>query len=128
MPSVSGTYNDNFATLKQRVPDFPAYFQYAWGANRDSHIRASGVVRNMYLHNLRTGNNTSLLGWGVQFSGTIKVAQPLRLFMNGVYGKGVTPYIQDLTGSGSTSRPIQRTPTRFRPCPCGDGRPRPRST
>ena len=29
MPSVSGTYNDNFATLKQRVPDFPAYFQYA---------------------------------------------------------------------------------------------------
>ena len=46
MPSVSGTYNDNFATLKQRVPDFPAYFQYAWGANRDSHIRASGVVRN----------------------------------------------------------------------------------
>ena len=100
MPSVSGTYNDNFATLKQRVPDFPAYFQYAWGANRDSHIRASGVVRNMYLHNLRTGNNTSLLGWGVQFSGTIKVAQPLRLFMNGVYGKGVTPYIQDLTGSG----------------------------
>ena len=44
MPSVSGTYNDNFATLKQRVPDFPAYFQYAWGANRDSHIRASGVV------------------------------------------------------------------------------------
>ena len=100
MPSVSGTYNDNFATLKQRVPDFPAYFQYAWGANRDSHIRASGVVRNMYLHNLRTGNNPSLLGWGVQFSGTIKVAQPLRLFMNGVYGKGVTPYIQDLTGSG----------------------------
>ena len=100
MPSVSGTYNDNFATLKQRVPDFPAYFQYAWGANRDSHIRASGVVRNMYLHNLRTGNNTSLLGWGVQFSGTIRCCDPLRLFMNGVYGKGITPYIQDLTGSG----------------------------
>lgn len=85
-------------------------------------------MRNMYLHNLRTGNNTSLLGWGVQFSGTIKVAQPLRLFMNGVYGKGVTPYIQDLTGSGSTSRPTGERPTRFRPCPCGDGRPLPRST
>ena len=50
--------------------------------------------------NMMEENNTSLLGWGVQFSGTIKVAQPLRLFMNGVYGKGVTPYIQDLTGSG----------------------------
>lgn len=100
MPDVSGTYNDNYATLNQRVPDFPAYLQLAWGNNRQSHIRASGVVRNMYLHNARTGNNTSLLGWGVQFSGHIKVARPLDLFMNGVYGKGITPYIQDLTGSG----------------------------
>ena len=117
MPSVSGTYNDNFATLKQRVPDFPAYFQYAWGANRDSHIRASGVVRNMYLHNLRTGNNTSLLGWGVQFSGTIKVCKPLRLFMNGVYGEGITPYIQDLTGSGLDFTPNPEDPSLVRMMP-----------
>lgn len=100
MPNISGTYNDNFATLNQRMPDFPAYLQLAWGDNRSSHIRASGVVRNMYIRNLRTGHNTSLLGWGAQFSGTIKVARFLRLFMNGVYGEGITPYIQDLTGSG----------------------------
>lgn len=100
MPKVSGTYGNSFATLSQRVPDFPMYFQYAWGANRDSHIRASGVIRNMYLHNQMTGNNTSLLGWGVQFSGTIKCCDWLRLFMNGVYGEGITPYIQDLTGAG----------------------------
>lgn len=100
MPKVSATYNDNYTTLKQRVPDVPAYLQLAWGDNRESHIRASGVVRNMYLHNARTGNNTSLLGWGAQFSGRIKVWQPLTLFMNGVYGEGITPYIQDLTGSG----------------------------
>ena len=100
MPHVSGTYNDYFSPLEQRVPDVPAYLQYAWGANRDSHIRLSGVVRNMYLHNLRTGNNTSLLGWGVQFSGTIKTCRWMRLFMNGVYGEGITPYLQDLTGSG----------------------------
>ncbi len=100
MPHVSATYNDNFSPLRQRVPDVPAYLQLAWGNNRESHIRVSGVVRNMYLHNDRTGNNTSLLGWGAQFSGRIKVARPLVLFMNGVYGKGITPYIQDLTGSG----------------------------
>lgn len=100
MPKVSATYNDNYKTLKQRVPDVPAYLQLAWGDNRESHIRASGVVRNMYLHNARTGNNTSLLGWGAQFSGRIKVWEPLILFMNGVYGEGITPYIQDLTGSG----------------------------
>ncbi|MCM1151930.1 MAG: DcaP family trimeric outer membrane transporter [Alistipes sp.] len=100
MPHVSGTYNDNFASLRQRVPDFPAYLQLAWGNNRESHIRFSGVVRDMYLHNARTGNNTTLLGWGAQFSGRIKIARPLVLFMNGVYGEGITPYIQDLTGSG----------------------------
>ncbi|WP_296004512.1 DcaP family trimeric outer membrane transporter [uncultured Alistipes sp.] len=100
MPHVSGTYNDNFSALRQRVPDFPAFLQLSWGNNRESHIRASGVVRNMYLHNVRTGNNTSLLGWGAQFSGRIKVARPVVLFMNGVYGQGITPYIQDLTGSG----------------------------
>lgn len=100
MPNVKGTYNDNFAELNQRIPDFPAFLQLSWGNNRESHIRASGVVRNMYIRNLRTNKNTSLLGWGAQFSGTIKVARPLRLFMNGVYGEGITPYIQDLTGSG----------------------------
>ena len=100
MPNVSGTYNDNFAALRQRVPDFPAYLQLSWGNNRESHIRFSGVVRDMYLRNVRTNKNTTLLGWGAQFSGRIKVARPLVLFMNGVYGKGITPYIQDLTGSG----------------------------
>ncbi len=100
MPQVSGSYNDYFTPVKQRIPDFPAYLQFAWGPNRESHIRASGVVRNMYLHNMRTGSNTSLLGWGVQFSGTIKTCRWMQLFMNGVYGEGITPYIQDLTGSG----------------------------
>ncbi len=117
MPSVSGTYNDNFASLKQRVPDFPAYLQFAWGPNRQSHIRASGVIRNMYLHNARTGNNTSLLGWGVQFSGHIKVARPLDLFMNGVYGQGITPYIQDLTGSGLDFTPNPQNPDRIQTMP-----------
>lgn len=100
MPDVEATYNDNFATLRQRMPDFPAYIQLAWGNNRESHIRASGIVRNLYLHNNLTGNNTSLLGWGAQFSGRIKVAQPLVLYMNGVYGEGIAPYIQDLAGAG----------------------------
>ena len=117
MPRVSGTYGDNFATLKQRVPDFPAYFQYAWGPNRESHIRASGVVRNMYLHNARTGNNTSLLGWGAQFSGTIKVCNWFRLFMNGVYGEGITPYIQDLTGSGLDFTPNPQNPAKIQTMP-----------
>ena len=117
MPHVSGTYNDNFASLRQRVPDVPAYLQYAWGADRSSHLRLSGVVRNMYLHNLRTGNNTSLLGWGAQFSGTIRTCRWMRLFMNGVYGEGITPYIQDLTGSGLDFTPNPENPAQIQTMP-----------
>ncbi len=117
MPVVSGTYGEGFDAIPQRVPDIPFYLQYAWGGDRSSHIRASAVVRNMYLHDLTRKSDTSLTGWGVQFSGTIRCCDPLRLFMNGVYGKGITPYIQDLTGSGLDFTPYPRDETRIRTMP-----------
>ena len=117
MPVVSGTYGEGFDAIPQRVPDIPFYVQYAWDSDRSSHIRASDVVRNMYLHDLTRKSDTSLTGWGVQFSGTIRCCDPLRLFMNGVYGKGITPYIQDLTGSGLDFTPCPRDETRIRTMP-----------
>lgn len=117
MPNLSATYDEYFAPLPQRMPDFPLYFQYAWGPNRESHLRASGVLRNLYAYNLQSGENTSLLGWGVQFSGTIKVCPWLRLFMNGVYGQGITPYIQDLTGSGLDFTPNPENPMQIQTMP-----------
>lgn len=117
LPKVSGTYGETLSPIPQRVPDFPVYFQYAWGSNRDSHIRASAVLRNMYLHNDARDTNTDLFGWGVQFSGTIRVVKFLRLFMNGVYGEGITPYIQDLTGSGLDFTPNPADPTRVQTMP-----------
>ena len=99
MPNVNGTYGEFFSPISQRVPDGIAYFQYAWGANRTSHLRASAVVRDMYLHNNRLGKNTTQFGWGVQLSGHIDITRWVDIYMNGVYGKGITPYIQDLTGS-----------------------------
>lgn len=100
MPEVSGTYSNSYLEMRQRIPDIPVFVQFAWGANRDSHIRASGVFRNMYVRNVVDAENVRLFGWGAQLSGTIKLFPALRLFMNGVYGAGITPYIQDLTGSG----------------------------
>lgn len=99
MPDVNGTYGENFSPIYQRVPDGIAYLQYTWGENRSSHLRASAVVRDMYLHNRVTGENTTQLGWGVQLSGHINIMRWVSIYMNGVYGKGITPYIQDLTGS-----------------------------
>lgn len=99
MPSVNGTYGQHYSPIYQRVPDGIAYFQYAWGENRSSHIRASGVIRDMYLHDNHSGENTTQLGWGVQLSGHIDISHWVDIYMNGVYGKGITPYIQDLAGS-----------------------------
>ena len=99
VPKVNGTYGEHFAPIRQRVPDAIAYIQYAWGANKSSHLRLSGVIRDMYLHNVTAAKNTTQVGWGVQLSGHISATRWVDIYMNGVYGKGITPYIQDLTGS-----------------------------
>lgn len=117
MPHVSATYGEAFAPLHQRMPDFPLYLQYAWGEDRSSHIRASGVLRNLYAYDLERDHNTSLLGWGVQASGHIRIIRPLELFFNGIYGEGITPYIQDLTGSGLDFTPNPLQPTSIQTMP-----------
>lgn len=99
VPEVNGEYGDHFAPISQRVPDGIVYAQYAWGENKASHLRVSGVVRDMYLHNIDRNINTTQVGWGVQLSGHIRASEWVDIYMNGVYGKGITPYIQDLAGS-----------------------------
>ena len=117
MPSVSGTYGETLMAIPQRVPDFPVYLQYSWGENRDSHIRASAVFRDMYLYNNARSSEDDLFGWGVQFSGNIHITKYLELFMNGVYGEGVTRYINDLMGSGLDFTPRPNDPTRVQATP-----------
>ena len=117
MPSVSGTYGETLMAIPQRVPDFPIYLQYSWGKNRDSHIRASAVFRDMYLYNKARSSEDDLFGWGVQFSGNIHITKYLELFMNGVYGEGVTRYINDLMGSGLDFTPRPNDPTRVQATP-----------
>lgn len=99
MPVVNATYGEHFSAIYQRVPDGIAYIEFAWGENRSSHIRASGVIRDMYLHDNLRGKNTTQLGWGAQLSGHIDIGRWLDIYMNGVYGRGITPYIQDLAGA-----------------------------
>jgi hypothetical protein len=117
MPSVSATYGETLEAIPQRVPDFPVYFQFAWGENRDSHIRASAVFRDMYLYNKARQHEDDLFGWGVQFSGTIHATKYLQFFMNGIYGEGITPYINDLMGSGLDFTPRPDDPTRVQATP-----------
>ncbi len=116
-PGVSATYNDNFAEIPQRMPDIPIYLQYMWGENNNSHFRGSAVWRNMYSYDMTTDRTISTTGWGVQASGKMHLLSCFNVSFNAVYGEGITPYIQDLTGSGLDITPnpmnahmIQATP------------------
>lgn len=100
LPRVSGTYGPNFQPIPQRIPDFPVYLQVAWGKNRQSHLRASAVFRDMYYYNTTRNSTNNIFGWGVQASGNIMIGRVLNIYFNGIYGEGITPYIQDLTGAG----------------------------
>jgi len=101
MPSLSATYSAGlFASIPQRVPDFPVYVQYKWSKRNPSHIRVSAVFRDMYYHADATDRNMACFGWGIQLSGNIRFARRANLLFNGIYGEGITPYIQDLSGSG----------------------------
>ncbi len=115
-PNISGTYENtagvaNFEPIPQRVPDVPMYVEYKMGEQRQHHFRVSGVVRDMYLYNSITDENTTLLGWGVQASGNLQPFEWIDLSFNGTYGEGITPYIQDLNGLGLdfTPNPVTNT-------------------
>ncbi|MCH5331437.1 MAG: porin [Alistipes sp.] len=100
LPRVSATYGAGFQPIPQRIPDIPAYFQVSWGKNRQSHLRASGVFRDMHYYNTTRNTTDNIIGWGVQASGNIMIGRVLNIYFNGIYGEGITPYIQDLAGSG----------------------------
>lgn len=102
MPNLNATYgnSDKFKPIPQRMPNIPIYLQFMWNEKRSSHVRASAIFRNLQAHNVSRDNTTSLLGWGVQLSGSIKCCDWAQFKFNGVYGEGITPYLQDLSGSG----------------------------
>ncbi len=97
---VSGSYGDEFVEIAYRSPDVLGYVEYKLGKNMDHRLRLTGVLRDIYLYNNVVDSKESLLGWGAQLSGNTKVASWLNVCFNGIYGEAITPYIQDLIGSG----------------------------
>lgn len=99
MPTGSYTLGEHAEDLSQRVPDIPVYVQYGWG-DGDSHVRLSGIFRDLSYRDLVSGCNRLTPGWGVQLSGKLGVADLLTVYYDGVYGRGIGRYINDLSGYG----------------------------
>lgn len=95
IPSAGYTVNEATRSIAQRFPDIPAYVQYAWDGG-DSHVRASGILRQLSYRDLTDNRNRFETGWGVQISGVSKIVGGLQIFGHYTYGKGIAHYINDL--------------------------------
>lgn len=99
LPSASYTTGTLSKSIAQRVPDIPAYLQYAWDKGQ-SHIRLSGILRNLSYRNLANNKNKIATGWGVQLSAISNIVGGLKFFGHFTYGKGIGSYVNDLDGLG----------------------------
>lgn len=103
MPETSITPTAETKKINQRFPDIPIFLQRAWSCG-NGWFRASAIFRNLYYRNLAfdngRGKNIDKFGWGVKVSGKSPICGGLSAMWQAVYGKGVSSYIQDLTGNG----------------------------
>lgn len=99
MPKVTTTATTGVEKINPRMPDIPLYVQYEWGGG-NSHVRLSGLLRNMYYRDMITADNHSRLGWGVQLSGVVKCNSLLSIYYQGAVGRGYGAYVNDLDGQG----------------------------
>ncbi|MDC7160117.1 porin, partial [Parabacteroides johnsonii] len=95
MPIVDGLTNEHVSIAKQRMPNFPIYMQYGWTPK--SHFRAAAIIRSMSYDNLTAHKTESEIGWGVLASATFNVMNRLQVYGQGVYGKGIGQFLNDMS-------------------------------
>ena len=98
----------NTRYVPQRMPDIPLFIQRDW-ADHKGWFRVSAIFRDLQYRSLvpKDVRNRAELGWGVKASGKTPIVGGLSLTWQGVYGKGVASYIQDLTSEGLDLVPVK---------------------
>lgn len=96
-PTASLSGGRDASQVSQRLPAVPLYLQYAW-AGGGSHLRLSGLLRPLQYRNLAKGENSTLMGTGVQLSGMSTIAGPISASINAAFGRGIANYLQDDNG------------------------------
>ena len=103
MPDMASFTTSNVEKkINQRMPDIPLFLQRSW-ANGNGWLRASAIFRDLQYRFIGTGGsigNKSEFGWGVKLDGKTPICGGLSACWQGVYGKGIASYIQDLSGEG----------------------------
>lgn len=104
LPVVDATYGRGAYSINQRVPDIPFYLQYSW-AEGNGWLRMSGLLRNMMYEDELNGRSNGV-GYGIKASGALPFGSKITMYYQGVYGKGIASYIQDIQGYGYDMVPV----------------------
>lgn len=103
LPKIKITTATGFKAINQRVPDLPVYIQYK---GTKGHIKLTGAVRSLQYGYTPSNDIVTETGLGVQLSGSFKPAPTLTLYSQGIYGKGIARYINDLAAQNMDLLPV----------------------
>ncbi len=92
-PKTKMTTGSTIRAVNQRYPDIPIYLMFK---GTKAHLKLAGVLRAMDFGVNSTQKVETKFGAGVQVSGSLKLGDQFTLFSQGIYGKGVARYINDL--------------------------------
>lgn len=116
MPDIASFTNSSATKMvNQRMPDIPFFIQRSWADNK-GWLRASAIVRDLQYHysflyggtNGTTEGNHGVFGWGVKLDGKSPLGGGWSAAWQGVYGKGIASYIQDLRDEGLDLMPTDK--------------------
>jgi len=93
----------NTGSLKQTIPDIPAYLQYSFG---NSHVRLSGLYRNLFYRDNISNADRTVTGTGISMTGNVEITKKAQIFFQGLYGKGIGKYVQDLSIDDLSVTPV----------------------
>lgn len=107
---IQGSYTSS-NTSNQSFPNFPFYVGYAW---KGSHVRLSGLLKNVRYMDFTTGKGHSQMGFGVKLTGHV-ITQPLEWFWMAQYGYASASTFKGDKGLGLDLVPDDNCLGRLRP-------------
>lgn len=97
-PDYSNQAQNYTSTIRQRIPDIPLVVKYT--AKNGSHVQAGAILRNIYYKDNVKDKDKRVTGWGTMLSGELQLVKETSFMFQGVYGKGIANYIQDISSLG----------------------------
>lgn len=85
-------------SIRQRIPDIPLNIRYKM--KNGGHLQMGAILRNMYYKDFANDKDKMKTGWGAMFSGKLNLNTMSSFMFQGVCGKGIANYIQDISGLG----------------------------